>query len=1501
MNIQSCKLSALILTGSAMLLAVPVSRAQSSYSNAVMSLKPVAYWPLQENVQPPRYDMETNYGSLGSIANGYYYSSAVIATNVGAILGDTDGSRNFLSGGNAGMLVPTTDNRVSLAAGQPFTVECWVRATEASGYSGIINQTAGIGSGGLNGSANDFGWSLVQNYAAYRGTASPNSPSCFGFHVFSGNGNLGGAEVELTNAAAGEWLTGGAAGYQNSWVYLVSVFDGTNGWMYMYSTNLAAAYGGTNAIVYQIPIDSAGGEGYFGGNTVNSPNWSFAPDTWDPIVFGETRNYNGNHNFGGFIDEVAIYTNALTFLQISNHFNAATNGLGQYYATVTGDNPFMYWRMDAPKWTPVLNGLPPAVNYGSAAAGMTNFNTGGQGADAGVYQPGTLPGAAGPAYPGFGTFTNACAFNGLVGAVDAGYNKLLDPVGVSNNFTLVGWFRGNPMDTLGGRYNCMASHSDKSWKAQMKLGTVYGYEGVGTQPNIPPSTFNANDGKWHMYALEAGTINGAQNVAVYLDAGLYNSVALNTNPIPGNAIDAWIGGAPDSTYIEPTNESTYQVNEQYFAGEVAHVAYFTNILTFSQLQTLYFTAQPAPTIFQQPVSAVVGLNSAFTNSVAVEGSAPYSYQWFTNGVAIGNATNSSFIINPVAFSNADTNYYVVITNAFGSVTSSVVSLSVVSSVVFEAQYPISYTSPIILYGGTNSAGTNYTGSTPTFSVNVAGAPPISYQWLANGQSLESATNSSLTFTNCQLNSPTNFYCVVTNAFGAVTSMVWSITYHPAPTAPFPQAVLAAQPVGYWRLNEGPDNEAGNDGTICDDYESGNNGQYTNVVLANALGGTGYNPVTDPTETSTLFGQVTPAYAGLIQTNLDFSTPVGGNGEFTVATWANGDANQIRAQAANGGLVSKGHWGAEQFTLDEGAPGNDLRFTVRDALTGNYYSAASTVNLGSDANWHFVVGVCDETNSLILLYVDGQLAGSGTLAEGSGVLSIGAVPIEIGARDSAVAIGGEQFNGFLDDVAIYNYAFTSNQVVAMYNIGGIPPFFIHEPVNGTNVDGGSTLTITPTIGGSPLLSYQWHDASTQNPIAGQTNLSLVISNIQSSENFYLTVSNGFGVTNSGDVSVAVYTGAPQLSVNVQSPFFALLGKTATNSATVYGEIPLAYHWQYSINGTGWVSLTNNSQISGATNATLTIANAQIGNIGDYQLVVTNNSGSVTSSVAPLMIAGVLPLSFYGTSGAGWTANAGSFLSGGVLTLTGVSPATGNSTYFFQTPQYVGAFEASFTYQAQAIDTFPLADGITFCLQDDPRGAAATGGGGGDLGYTGITPSVALELNIYPGNGFGGTGYAFGEDGSLGQTTSPGAVILTNGLVDVSIHYADGQMGLSLSNEIDAAEFSTNIVVGDITQVLDSDTAYVGFTGSYGGDHSTQTIQNFQFVSIPPQDIEESKSNAVIIWPGAVVGYTLQENSSLTTTNWVTVPNAVVLTNGVYMVTVPIGNSHEYFRLALPLSQ
>jgi len=1098
---------------------------QSLYSNAVMNLNPVTYWPLQETTPPPNYDVETNYGSLGSIANAYYASTNALHNQAAAMAGDSAVRLNAAAGSFA--IVPTTDHRVSLATNQPFTVECWTRPLSSTSFRGILSQTGPNNAGGINGVNSSSGWALSMGFAAYRGTGSANGPAVWGFHVYNARGFTGGAEVDVVNTNG--WLTGGLIDYTNSWVYIASVFDGTNCWMYVYSTNLAGAYSGTNGTSLQLPI-TTDATAPVGGPGTQVPGVGFSPDIWDPIQLGAERGFGANL-YPGDMDEVAIYTNALTYQQITNHFMAGTNGLGNYAATILADKPSMYWRMDAPPWTPVLSGLPTAANYGSAAAGMTNFNTGGSGANCGVYQPGTVPGVPGPSFAGFGTLTNACAFNGLVGAVDVGYHPLLNPTGFTNNFTLVAWFSGNPMDSGSSRNvaQTIASHSASSWNVSVKTGATTGSKGAGGAPSIALNTLNANDGKWHMVVLQSSYVRGvATNVTVSLDGGAVSAFVANPSAIAGKGtLDAWLGGAPD--FAEPTNEATFLATEQYLAGKVCHVAYFTNALTASQITTLYSAAVPAPLIGRQPLSGLAGAGGAYTNSVGASGQAPLAYQWYKDNAPIGNQTNASLILNPVQPGDGSTNYFVTVTNNYGAVTSAVVTLTVVSNLTFVAQNPITYANTMLLYGGENVGGTNYAGSTPTFSVSAVGAVPLSYQWMTNGVAVGGATTPSFTVTNCQLISPTNFDCVLVNSYGSLTSMVWSVSYLPAPMAPFPQAVLAAGPIGYWRLNE-PDDGAydGNPGVICNDYQSGNNGLYTNMYLQNITFGTGYSPATDPSEAAAEFGVYPNASSSVncdansIGTNdLDFSVPQGGNGEFTVAVWANGNSF---TQPGNAGLVTKGYFNGEEFTLDEGSTltALALRFYVRDALA-NGYDASSSIKLGNDSNWHFVVGVCDGVNGRTSLYVDGVLAGGAAIPPGSGIVNSATVPIMIGARSgSAASFGGSQFRGLLNDAAIYKYAFSPAQVASQYQaVGGtIAPYFI-LPLPATNVSAGvnATLTIPVTALGTPPIGYLWTNLTTGATIAGGVtngftlNAALVYGNVPAAWNtnqLELIVTNAYGM-------------------------------------------------------------------------------------------------------------------------------------------------------------------------------------------------------------------------------------------------------------------------------------------------------------------------------------------------------------------------------------------------------
>jgi len=106
-------------------------------------------------------------------------------------------------------------------------------------------------------------------------------------------------------------------------------------------------------------------------------------------------------------------------------------------------------------------------------------------------------------------------------------------------------------------------------------------------------------------------------------------------------------------------------------------------------------------------------------------------------------------------------YTVVIASPYGSVTSAVATLTV------EAP-------PVITVQPTNQ--TVLAGSSPVFSVSVAGSGPFGYLWyVASNNLVQSGTSSTLTLPCVFTNNAGSYTVVVTNAWGSVTSAVATLT------------------------------------------------------------------------------------------------------------------------------------------------------------------------------------------------------------------------------------------------------------------------------------------------------------------------------------------------------------------------------------------------------------------------------------------------------------------------------------------------------------------------------------------------------------------------------------------------------------------------------------------------------------------------------------------------------------------------------------------------------
>ena len=144
----------------------------------------------------------------------------------------------------------------------------------------------------------------------------------------------------------------------------------------------------------------------------------------------------------------------------------------------------------------------------------------------------------------------------------------------------------------------------------------------------------------------------------------------------------------------------------------------------------------APSVTMPPTDVTVTAPTSATFNVGASGTAPLSYQWQRNGIAIAGATSATYLLVPTTVADSGAQFAVVVSNMAGTVTSPAATLTVTTPPAPDTTSPsLSLTTPS---QGSTVAGIVTLTATATDNVGVVGV-----QFHLNGSNLgaEDTTNS----------------------------------------------------------------------------------------------------------------------------------------------------------------------------------------------------------------------------------------------------------------------------------------------------------------------------------------------------------------------------------------------------------------------------------------------------------------------------------------------------------------------------------------------------------------------------------------------------------------------------------------------------------------------------------------------------------------------------------------------------------------------------------------
>ena len=643
-------------------------RVTNTYGSAVSSNAVLSVNQASGCATPPS-GLVSWWRGEGAASDSASTNSGVLEGSVAFAAGEVGQAFRF-NGTNADVRLPASASlNVGLSAG--FTIETWINPADITQQHPLVEWNDGS----------------------------------FGVHLWIAGDGPGALWFDVKDTDLNDHVLSSAAGLlvSNVWQHVAATYTQSNG----------------NAVVYVNGVPRA--QANLGVVT---------PRTIGDLYFG-LRPYDGGAGmrFAGLMDEVSLYNRALSAAEIQAIYNA--DGAGKcpvgvapslttqpasqtvlagsnvtFTATAAGTTPLSYqWRWNGTNIAGATGTSLTLSNVQSALAGNYTLrvtNTFGSAISSNAVL--SVNQASGCATPpsglvswwraeangldqvggNNGVLLNGAGFDvGMVGqafrfnASSNSYVEVPDSPALrfTNALTVECWAKRLSTSEVhilvekGGDYTGGHNDFELALNDTYSGGKHFGFSTGGGSRGcvVTPNT------AWHHYAAVA--VSGQTDPLLYID-GVLQTITIRSGAAKMN-LSASTRPLHIGAQIDPQTGWYY-----YSSTMIDEPAIYSRALSASEIQAIYqagsagkCTTGAAPTIIVPPASQAVAAGSSATFTATAAGTSPLSYQWRFSGTNIAGATGTSLTLSNVQPAQAGS-YAVLVTNAFGSITSSSALLTV---------------------------------------------------------------------------------------------------------------------------------------------------------------------------------------------------------------------------------------------------------------------------------------------------------------------------------------------------------------------------------------------------------------------------------------------------------------------------------------------------------------------------------------------------------------------------------------------------------------------------------------------------------------------------------------------------------------------------------------------------------------------------------------------------------------------------------------------------------